>query len=237
MADGGLHTALVRLRRAVGTSGERAEDTVLLARFAADRDAAAFEQLVVRHGPMVRAVCRRILRHEQDAEDAFQATFLALARSAGGVGRGSVAGWLYRTAYHAALKSNARAIRRREAPATEDFAADGDPAPAAERTEMVAMIDAEVTRLPERLRLPVVLCYFEGRSNTEAASELGCPRGTVDSRLAAARSKLKARLAKGQLSLSRSLKERALEPVQHLLCTIACCVPEQARRLCCMHTD
>jgi RNA polymerase sigma factor (sigma-70 family) len=194
MADGGLHAALGRLRRAVGSSAGPAEDVRLLARFAADRDPAAFERLVERHGPMVRAVCRRILRHEQDAEDAFQATFLALARSAAAIGRGSVAGWLYRAAFHAALKAKARAARRREVPAPNDIAADGDPAPAAATDEVRAVIDAEVTRLPERLRLPVVLCYFQGRSNSEAAAELGCPRGTVDSRLNAARARLKARL-------------------------------------------
>jgi RNA polymerase sigma factor (sigma-70 family) len=194
MADGGLHAALGRLRRAVGPSDVRAEDVRLLARFAADRDPAAFEQLLERHGPMVRGVCRRILRHEQDAEDAFQATFLALSRSAGTLGRGSLAGWLYRAAYHAALKAKARAARRREVRAPNEVAADGDPAPSAGMGEVRAVIDAEVTRLPERLRLPVVLCYFEGRSNSEAAAELGCPRGTVDSRLNAARAKLKARL-------------------------------------------
>src|SRR5439155_21199224 len=96
MKDGGLQTAVDRLRRAVGASGGRGEDAPLLARFANERDSAAFEMLLIRHGPMLRSACRRILRHEQDAEDAFQATFLALARSAGGIGRGSLAGWLYR---------------------------------------------------------------------------------------------------------------------------------------------
>jgi hypothetical protein len=83
MASVGMQTVIDRLRRVVGGTDGRADDALLLARFAADRDAAAFEMLLVRHGPMVRSVCARILRHEQDAEDAFQATFLALAKSAG----------------------------------------------------------------------------------------------------------------------------------------------------------
>src|SRR5947208_13172849 len=100
----GLQTVMDRLRRFVGSTDDSADDAHLLARFAADRDPAAFEALLVRHGPMVRAVCRRTLRHEQDAEDAFQATFLALEKSAATIGRGSLAGWLYRAAYHVALK-------------------------------------------------------------------------------------------------------------------------------------
>jgi RNA polymerase sigma factor (sigma-70 family) len=200
MTNGALRTALDRLRRTVGPAGDRTDDAALLARFAAERDPAAFELLVVRHGPMVRALCRRVLRHEQDAEDAFQATFLALAKSAGAVGRGSLAGWLYRVASHVAFKAKARSARRREAPALDDFAADGDPAIACERSEVRAVLDEEVARLPARFRLPVVLCYFGGKSNTEAAAELGCPRGTVDSRLATARQRLRVRLSRRGLA-------------------------------------
>src|SRR5438093_242829 len=135
MANVGMQTVIDRLRRVVGGTDGRADDALLLARFAADRDPAAFELLLVRHGPMVRAVCARLLRQEQDAEDAFQATFLALAKSAGTIGRGSLAGWLYRAAYHVALKAKARTARRKEADASADFAADGDSAVAAEGRE------------------------------------------------------------------------------------------------------
>src|SRR5262245_39005388 len=141
MANVGMQTVIDRLRRAVGGADSRADDALLLGRFAADRDAAAFEILLVRHGPMVRAVCARILRHEQDAEDAFQATFLALAKSAGTIARASLAGWLYRAAYHVALKAKARAARRRGGDAPDDFVADGDPAVSAETGELSGVID------------------------------------------------------------------------------------------------
>lgn len=196
MANAGMQTVIDRLRRAVGAADGRADDTLLLALFAVDRDPAAFEVLLVRHGPMVRSVCARILRHEQDAEDAFQATFLALAKSAGTIRRGSLAGWLYRAAYHVAIKAKSRAARRKEADAPDDFAADGDTATSAETRELRSIIDEEVTRLPARLRLPVVLCYLEGKSNSDAAAALGCPRGTIDSRLNAGRAKLKARFVR-----------------------------------------
>jgi len=121
MANVGMQTVIDRLRRAVGGADGGADDTLLMARFATDRDPAAFEVLLVRHGPMVRAVCARILRHEQDAEDAFQATFLALAKSWATIGRGSLAGWLYRAAYHVALKAKARAARRKETDVAAGF--------------------------------------------------------------------------------------------------------------------
>src|SRR5262245_13271848 len=107
-----LRAAVARLIRGLPPADGTA-DAALLERFVAWRDEAAFELLVYRHGPMVRGVCRRVLRHEQDAEDAFQATFLALARQARSVrGAGSLAGWLYRVAFHAALKARAKAVRR-----------------------------------------------------------------------------------------------------------------------------
>src|SRR5439155_16706266 len=113
MASVPLRAAIVRLLRGLPpTYGT--DDAALLDRFAAWRDEAAFELLVYRHGPLVRGVCRRVLRHEQDAEDAFQATFLALARKAASVRGRSVAGWLYRVAFHAALKARSRSAHRSE---------------------------------------------------------------------------------------------------------------------------
>ena len=89
---------------------EGTADEALLARFVAWRDEAAFELLVYRHGPLVRGVTRRVLRHEQEAEDAFQATFLALAKRAATIRGGSLVGWLYRVAFHASLKARARSL-------------------------------------------------------------------------------------------------------------------------------
>jgi RNA polymerase sigma factor (sigma-70 family) len=186
---------LARPARAGGVS-----DAALLERFVRQGDEAAFELLVWRHGPMVLGACRRVLRHEQDAEDAFQATFLTLARKAAAIGRGeSLGGWLYTVAHRAAH----RALRRREARGcTEPL---GDDAPAVDThpgpTDLVSaqelrpLLDAEVARLPEKYRAAFVLCYLEGKTNTEAAEVLGCPRGTVQSRLARARKRLRRRLS------------------------------------------
>src|SRR3954464_10241193 len=115
MASASLRSAILRLVRGLpprrGTRdlppADGAGDAALLERFVAWRDEAAFELLVYRHGPMVRGVCQRLLRHDQDAEDAFQATFLALARQAAKVCGGSLPGWLYRVAFHTALKAKA----------------------------------------------------------------------------------------------------------------------------------
>jgi RNA polymerase sigma factor (sigma-70 family) len=155
------HTVLRHLRRPrAADEAAGLADTDLLRRWAAGRDEAAFELLVWRHGPMVLAVCRRLLRHAEDVEDAFQATFLVLARKAGAVRRGeAVAGWLYRVAYRVALQARARAGRRpAHAPqALDQLPAGPDPGPA--DGELRAVLDQEVGRLPERYRLPFVLCY------------------------------------------------------------------------------
>jgi len=137
-------------------------DAALLARFIGWRDEAAFELLVYRHGPMVRGLCQRVLRHEQDAEDAFQATFLALAKKAATVRGQSLPGWLYRVAFHAALKAKARSARR-ETSLPEIAAPPVSVADELDNRELRAVLDEEVLRLPERFRLPVVLCYLQGR--------------------------------------------------------------------------
>ncbi|QDU18702.1 RNA polymerase sigma factor [Urbifossiella limnaea] len=168
-------------------------DSALLDRYARTADAEAFAAVVRRHGPMVSAVCRRRLGHTADAEDAFQAVFLALAKSAGRVQ--ALPAWLYRAAYLVALKAAGRRARGRSEPLPDEVPMP-EPPPAWETAEVRAAVDAEVAGLPEKLRAVVVLVLLEGRTNTDAAAALGIPAGTVDSRLHAARKTLQARLTR-----------------------------------------
>jgi RNA polymerase sigma factor (sigma-70 family) len=174
-------------------------DSELLDRFFARRDEAAFELLVWRHGPMVLGVCRRVLQDAHDAEDAFQATFLTLARKGGSIGRReSLAGWLYTVAQRIALRARARQARRnsreRPLPALVEEAA-CDPSDLLAWRDLRPLLDAEVARLPEKYRDAFILCYVEGKTNEEAAEQLGCPKGTVLSRLSRARERLRKRLS------------------------------------------
>ena len=172
-------------------------DRGLLEQFARAQDAAAFEALVQRHGSMVLGVCRRILAHEHDAEDAFQATFLILMRRAGDIENPELlSSWLYGVAYRTAIKARARAARRREherqaAPAmlsTEDPSAD------LAWRELRTVLDEELNHLPEKYRLPLILCYLEGLTNEEAARRLGWPPGSMSYRLARGRELLRQRM-------------------------------------------
>jgi RNA polymerase sigma factor (sigma-70 family) len=195
MSVGRLQTLIQYLRRlSVEEAGPCASDAELLRRFAGDRDAVAFELLVRRHGPMVQGVCRRLLRNEHDVEDAFQATFLALVRKARSVGRGEALGaWLHTVAYRVSLAVCADRRRRREQPMAElpSSAAPSDPYTEAAWRELRSVLDHEVARLPRRYREPFVLCCLSGKTNAEASQELGCPVGTVESRLARARARLR----------------------------------------------
>ncbi len=196
-------SALVRfVRRLAVPDGAGTADAQLLRRYL-QGDAAAFAALVQRHGPMVFGVCRRMLGDVPDAEDCFQATFLVLARRARAVGRPElVGGWLHAVACRVAAR--ARAVRARRQ-ARERQVID---VPAPESTpgfvwsELRPVLDEEVARLPERYRLPFVLCYLHGHTNAEAAALLGCPRGTVMSRLATARERLRRRLTRRGITLS-----------------------------------
>jgi RNA polymerase sigma factor (sigma-70 family) len=181
---------LRRLARRPPGESDPVSDAELLARFARDRDQAAFELLVWRHGPMVFGACRRILRDAHLAEDAFQAAFLILARKAGSVRADrSVAGWLHRVARRVAVRA-AKQHKR-----IEPLAADPEGRPSSTPdAELRAVLDAEIDRLPDRYRLPVVLCYLDCRTTEDAARLLGVPRGTILSRLATARQRLAARL-------------------------------------------
>src|SRR5262249_1811873 len=157
---------LLRMFGHVG-AGE-VSDAQLLERFVSQRDATAFEVLLWRHGPKVLGVCRRVLRHTQDAEDAFQATFLLLPRKGGSVGHGqAVARWLYRVAYRVALRAKVLAGKRRTQPLPETELAAVAAAPDAGWSDLRPVLDEEVNRLPEKYRTPFILCYLDGKTNEE----------------------------------------------------------------------
>jgi RNA polymerase sigma factor (sigma-70 family) len=196
-----LRPVLHQLRRLAAPPAGELTDRQLLECFAARHEEAAFAALVRRHGPMVHGVCRRLLRQEQDAEDAFQATFLVLARRAAGLGwHDSVAGWLYQVASRISLKARAQATRRRLQERQARPMPRYDEADPTARWELQELLDEELRRLPEKYRAPVVLCYLEGKSHAEAARQLGWPAGTVKGRLARARQRLRGRLARRGLA-------------------------------------
>ena len=183
------------------TGGET--DRALLEEFVAHHNEAAFAVLVQRHGPPVYGVCQRVLRHLQDAEDAFQATFLVLARQARSIRTGaSLSGWLYRVAFRVALK--AKKNREQRQVRETELRDVPEPEQSSEWVwrELRPVLDAEVSSLPSKLRLPFVLCHLHGKTNEEAARQLGCPVGTVLSRLARARARLRDRLSRRGLTLS-----------------------------------
>jgi RNA polymerase sigma factor (sigma-70 family) len=188
-----LHHFLRRLGVvAPGLETDALTDGDLLERYVRRRDEAAFEALVRRHGPMVLGVCRRVLRHPDDAEDAFQATFLVLVRKgATVVPRQMVGNWLYGVAYRTALEARGAALRRRakEAKVTPRAEA-ADP-----WVELRPALDRALANLPEKYRVAVVLCDLEGRTRKEAARQLGWAEGTVASRLARGRGLLAKKLA------------------------------------------
>jgi RNA polymerase sigma factor (sigma-70 family) len=192
MPRAGINRVLDRLP----TGRDAPADGHLLGRVVRDGDEASFAELVRRHGPMVLGVCRRVTGHAEDAEDAFQATFLVLARKAGTVRpRDAVGGWLHGVALRTALKARARAARRRRVEGQEVPMDTAAPEPPAADPDLARLLDAEIDRLPESLRVPVVLCELEGRPRAEVARRLGIPEGTLSSRLATARKRLAARLA------------------------------------------
>jgi RNA polymerase sigma factor (sigma-70 family) len=186
-------------------AGDEAADAHLLERFVSHRDEEAFAVLVRRHGPMVLNVCLRILHDLHDAEDAFQATFLVLARKAGAIRRRERLGpWLHGVAQRTALKARSNAARWQEIESAADGSA-AEPLSELAWRELRLVLDEEIGRLPTRYRAPVILCYLEGLSYAEAARQLGCPAGTVSGRLARARELLRGRLARRGFGLSAAL--------------------------------
>lgn len=199
-SDGGLLDAL--------------SDRVLMERFARSGDESAFEALVGRHGPMVLRVCRQMLGDAHDAQDAFQATFLVLACRAGSMRRyDSAASWLYGVALRVARSSRKMTARRR---IHEYRCAESKPVESigeADPSESFDDLHEEIGSLPEKLRLPVVLCYLEGMTAEATAERLGCPRGTVLSRLAAAKERLRRRLTRRGIALPAGLLTAGISAV------------------------
>src|SRR5262245_39743905 len=179
------------LRQALGTCHS---DRDLLARFDAG-DESAFAELVRRHGPMVLGVCERVLGNRDDAEDAYQSTFLALAEQAGrGDWRDSLSGWLHDVAWRTANGMRARAARRLR---RERQAALRPPAEV--NHGLPAMLDEEVRQLPPAMREAVLCCYFQGLTRQQAAAKLGWSLRTLERRLEEGRRRLRERLqARGE---------------------------------------
>jgi RND family efflux transporter MFP subunit len=210
MTNRNLGLAFVWVRRTQTAADSAVADADLLARFLATGDAAAFASLVGRHQRLVLGVCMRVLHDTHDAEDAFQTAFLVLARKARTIARReNLAAWLYKVAYRCALTTRAARARRsgreRSLAVGDDIVAPTEDASPAERRELSAIVDEELRRLPERFRTPTILCYLAGKTVDETAAQLGCPRGTVASRLARARERLRCRLAKRGVVLPASL--------------------------------
>lgn len=214
MTDSRWGGVMHQLRRtALMHDGAGLSDGQLLECFLARRDEAAFEALVRRHGPMVLGVCRRILANVHDAEDAFQAAFLVLARKAASIQpRDLVGNWLYGVAYRTALEARGVLARRR----TKEKQVSAMPEPPAPHSEVNAdlrpVLDEELSRLPDKYRVPVVLCDLEGRSRKEVAQVLGIPEGTLSSRLATARRMLGQRLARRGFGVSAAALAAFLAP-------------------------
>ena len=191
----------------IGVVGDLS-DGQLLERFTTGhREAAelAFHSLVERHGPMVLRVCRRLLDDPNDAEDAFQATFLVLLRRARAIrDRGSVAAWLHGVAARVATRARVESARRKRIERQgirPTIGRNDDP----DRLDLETLIDVELARLPEKYRRPVVLCYLEGLTHEGAAARLGWPVGTVRGRLSRARDLLRSRLTRRGVTASAAL--------------------------------
>jgi len=187
---------VVRQLRGVVAARETAglTDADLWERYVQERDDAAFETLVRKHGPMVLGVCRRILRNEQDAEDAFQATFLVLVRKAASLrSPHTIANWLHGVARRTALEARSSASKRRakEAALLPRSVMPDDPL-----DDLRLVLDRELGQLAEKYRIAVVLCDLEGKTRKEVARQLGWAEGTVASRLARGRGMLAKRLAR-----------------------------------------
>jgi RNA polymerase sigma factor (sigma-70 family) len=194
------------LYRLVGSPRDGESDVALLTSFVREQDEQAFAVLMRRYGPLVWRTCRRMADHEQNAEDVYQATFMLLARKAASIRKsGSLGSWLFGVAHRLALRAKADATRRRLhelralPPASKDQTAD------VTWRELRAVLDEELARLPDKYRAPLLLCYFEGLTQEEAANRLGWTKRAVKDRLQRGRDRLCARLTRRGLTLSAAL--------------------------------
>lgn len=181
-------------------------DQELVERFVANRDEAAFTTLMERHGAMVLGVCRRVLHRLHDAEDACQATFLVLARRAASIRKHrAVASWLHGVAHRVSRKLRADIVRRTARHGREIDVAVPDTTANVTWREVQAVLDVELGRLPEKYRSPLILCYFEGKTQDEAARELGLSNGALRGLLERGRERLRSRLVRRGVTLSGAL--------------------------------
>jgi RNA polymerase sigma factor (sigma-70 family) len=212
MAAAPLGTVLRHVRNlAVAQNTRELSDAQLLARFAAGREEAAFAALVQRHGWLVWDVCRRVLRHDHDAEDAFQATFLVLARNAATIRKAeALPSWLHGAAHRIALRARRDAAIRRARERRGHTMPAEKSLPEGVLREALALLDEEVRRLPPRQRAAFVLCALEGKSQAEAARQLACKEGTVSAAVTRARQRLARQLTRRGVTLSAALAAVAL---------------------------
>jgi RNA polymerase sigma factor (sigma-70 family) len=198
MAGAKLDTVSQYIRRLVVKAAYRdMDDSKLLQRFIAHRDDAAFSTLVCRHGPMVWQVCKNVLHHIQDTEDVFQATFTVLAGNPAQIGKPqSLGSWLHGVALRLALKAKRDKSRREIHEQKAAVMPWGSDASELTWREVRQVLDEEVQRLPEKYRVPFVLCVLEGHTLAEAVRQLKWKEGTVSGRLSVARKRLRERLAR-----------------------------------------
>jgi RNA polymerase sigma factor (sigma-70 family) len=210
MPNAGLDPVLRHARR---LAGEESPDDQLLQRFAQRQDAGAFEALIRRHGGLVWRICRRVLGNAQDAEDSFQATWLVLARRASSIRKPrALASWLHGAAFRIARKARRAAQRRDSRPGLPQHRAVPDPGEEAAWRELGRLVEEEVNALAEKYRAAILLCYWEGLTTEEAARRLGCPQGTVKTRLGKARELLQQRLARRGVTLPAGVIVTLLAP-------------------------
>jgi len=212
MANGRMNRVMQYVRRSVLLhDGAGLSDGQLLGWFVERRDETAFAALVRRHGPMVWGVCRRVLDHHQDAEDAFQATFLVLVRKAASVHpREMVANWLYGVARHTSLKARALAARRRARERNVTMMPEPKVGPQDLWSDLQPLLDLELSHLPDKYRVAIVLCDLEGKTRKDVAQRLGLPEGTLSARLTRGRVLLAKRLSRHGLALSGGALASAL---------------------------